>query len=248
MSFFTEKSKCGASMIVDNTLHQELINKADINYFCGGAFSNATMTIRRDEVCELTYEDLWKIRRILLDNHVHKIYTKHFGCWNLCCPPEFRNTLMTMKDSFDRQAFIPVQEYGTAENTVEGEIGHIIDFRVVEVPDMFRWEDAGDFISEVVPVYDTEGHRRCVPAQEDGVDNAYINNGSMCTVFPILIIGKDSFVIINFRNGKNCCRFHQGLAADDPFGNHLTSSILRQNGTLITHTERQMCIHSLARQ
>lgn len=52
----------------------------------------------------------------------------------------------TMKDTFDRQAFIPVQEYGTAENTVAGEIGHIIDFRIVEVQDMFRWESAGDHI------------------------------------------------------------------------------------------------------
>ena len=248
MSFFTEKSKCGASMSVDNTLQQELINNAGVNYFCGGAISNAAMTNRRGKVCELTYEDLWKIRRILLDNHVHKIYTKHIGCWNLCCPPEFRNTLMTMKDTFDRQAFIPVQKYGTAENTVEGEIGHIIDFRIVEVPDMFRWEDAGDFISEVVPVSDTEGHGRCVPAQEDGVDNTYINNGSRYTVFPLLIIGKDSFVKANFRNGKNCYRFHQGLAVDDPYVNHLTSSILRQNGTLIIHPERLMRIHTLARQ
>ena len=201
MSFFTEKSKCGAPMIVDDILQQKLNNKPGVNYFCGEAFSNATMTICRDEVCELTYEELWKVRRILLNNHVPKIYTKHFRCWNLCCPPEFRNTLMTMKDTFDRQAFIPVQEYGTAENTVAGEFGHIIDFRVVEVQDMFSWEIAGDHISEAVPVYDTEGHGRCVPAQEDGVDNTCINNGSRYTFLPLLIIGKDSFVKVNFRNG-----------------------------------------------
>lgn len=249
----------GASKIVENTLQQELINGAGVHYFCGGASFNGAMTNRKGNICELTYEDLWKIRQILINNRVPKPYTMYTssqntetkivtGYWTVYVQPELKQTLVTMLDLFNQPAFVPVEMYAADGNTVYGEIGRIGEFRFVEVQDMFRWENAGDYISKAVPVSETEGQGRCVPAQEDEIDNTFINDGSRYTVFPLLIVGEDSFVNVNFRNGKNCYRIRQGLAADDPFRNRQWCSIEWQYGTLITRPERLICIHTLAKQ
>lgn len=246
-----------ASEIEKNILLQDLHNGAGVHYFCGGASSNATMTNSIGNVCELTYMDLLKNRQTLIDNRVPKTYTMHTGCqntkpyavtgfWTVYCQPEIKQTLMTITDLFNRPAFIPVEQYAAGGNIIEGEIGRILDFRFVEVQDMLRWEGAGDYISKAFPVSDTEGQERCVSAQEDGVNNTYINNGSRYNVFSLLIVGNDSFV--KLQSYKSSCRTSHCLAADDPFGNHLISSIWWKYGIWITHPERLICIHSLARQ
>lgn len=247
-----------ASEIEENISLQDLNNGAGVHYFCGEASSNATMTNRIGNVCELTYMDLLKNRQTLIDNRVPKTHTMHTGYqntkpyaetgfWTVYCQPEIKQTLMTITDLFNRPAFIPVEQYAAGVNIIEGEIGRILDFRFVEVQDMLRCDNAGDYIPKAVPVSDTEGQGRCLPAeQEDGVNNTYINNGSRYTVFSLLIVGDDSFV--NLQSYKSSCRISHCIAADDPFGNHLISSIWWKYGILITHPERLICIHTLARQ
>ncbi|WP_406043168.1 N4-gp56 family major capsid protein [Succinimonas sp.] len=251
----------GASNIVENTLQQKLLNGAGVHYFCGGASFNGAMTNHKGYDCELTYEDLLNIGKILINNRVPKTYTMYTGsqntnphtvtgCWTIYCQPEMKQTLMNITDLFNRPAFIPVEKYATGVNIIEGEIGRILDFRFVEVQGMLRWENAGASIniSKAVPVSGTEGQGRCESAQETRINNTYINNGSRYTVFPLLIVGEDSFVNVNFRNGKNCYQIRYGLAKDDPFRNRHWCSIEWQNGTLITRPERLICIHTLARQ
>ena len=235
----------GASEIVEDVMQLELINGAGIDYYCGGATSNNTMTNNGTTPCELTYKDLLKLRQTLVDNKVPKTYKMFTGSqntdtrtvaggWTIYCQPELRQTLMTMTDLFNQPAFIPVEKYAAGGNIVEGEIGRILEFRFVEVQEMLRWEGAGAAVSNN--------------------DETYVNDGTKYTVFPLLIIGEDSFVNINFRGGKNNYRIYQQMpgqgaaSADDPFGKHGWWSIQWWYGTMITRPDRLICIHTLAKQ
>ena len=234
----------GASEIVEDVMQLELINGAGVDYFCGGATSNNTMTNNGTTPCELTYKDLLKLRQTLVDNKVPKTYKMFTGSqntdtrtvaggWTIYCQPELRQTLMTMTDLFNQPAFIPVEKYAAGGNIVEGEIGRILEFRFVEVQEMLRWDSAGAAVSNN--------------------DETYVNNGTNYTVFPLLIIGEDSFVNINFRGGKNNYRIYQQMPgqgaanADDPFGKHGWWSIQWWYGTMITRPDRLICIHTLAK-
>jgi N4-gp56 family major capsid protein len=234
----------GASEIVEDVMQLELINGAGIDYYCGGATTNATMDNDGTTPCELTYKDLLKLRQTLVDNKVPKTYKMFTGSqntdtrtvaggWTIYCQPELRTTLMTMLDLFGNPAFIPVEKYAAGGNIVENEIGRILEFRFVEVQEMLRWDNAGAAVSNN--------------------DATYISDGTNYTVFPLLIIGEDSFVNINFRGGKNNYRIYQQMPgqgaanADDPFGKHGWWSIQWWYGTMITRPDRLICIHTLAK-
>ena len=218
------------------------------------------MSNRTGNVCALRYQDLLKLRQQLVDNRVPKTYKMFTGSqntdtrtvaggWTIYCQPELRTTLMTMLDLFNQPAFIPVEKYAAGGNIVEGEIGRILEFRFVEVQEMLRWDGAGASTT-VTAASGTEGQQGYTPAV---IDETYINDGSKYTVFPLLIIGEDSFVNINFRGGKNNFRIYQQMpgqgaaCTDDPFGKHGWWSIQWWYGTMITHPDRLFCIHTLAK-
>lgn len=227
----------GASKIVEDAMQIDLINGAGLNAFAGTATSNDTLADVPD------YKFWLKLSRDLVDNEVKKHYKMFTGSqntdtrtvgggWTVYCPPEFRTTLMMTKDLHDRPAFIPVEQYAAGGNTVENEIGKILDFRFVEVKDMLRWENEG-------------------PAASDD----YINNGTKNTVFPLLIIDDESFVSIGFRSGgaKQNFEIIQKMpgaetadAHHDPYGEHGFWSIKWWYGTMIRRPERLCCIHTLA--
>ena len=237
----------GASEIVEDVMQLELINGAGVHVYCGAATSNATMDNNGTTPCELTYKDLLKLRQTLTDNHVPKTYKMFTGSqntdtrtvaggWTVYVQPELRQTLMTMVDLFNRPAFIPVEQYAAGGNIVEGEIGRILEFRFVEVQEMLRWEGKG-----------------ASTTHSSVADETYINDGTKYTVFPLLIVGEDSFVNINFRGGKNNFRIYQQMpgqgaaSVDDPFGKHGWWSIQWYYGTMITRPDRLVCIHTLAK-
>ena len=255
----------GASEIVEDVMQLELINGAGVNVYCGGAISNATMT-GGDTPCELNYKDLLKLRQTLTDNHVSKTYKMFTGSqntdtktvaggWTVYVQPEMRQTLMTITDLFGKPAFVPVEKYAAGGNVVEGEIGRILEFRFVEVQEMLRWDGAGasTTLQAATEASGTEGTEGYVPAQEAVLDEAYVNDGSKYTVFPLLIVGDESFVNINFRGGKNNFKIYQQMPGqgaaniDDPFGKHGWWSIQWYYGTMITRPDRLVCIHTLAK-
>lgn len=258
----------GASEMVEDFIQLELINGAGVNYYCGGATSNATMTGGTTAPCELTYKDLLKLSKMLVDNRVEKSYKMFTGSqntdtktvaggWTIYVQPELRQTLMTIKDLFNQPAFVPVEKYAAGASIVEGEIGRILDFRFVEVQEMLRWEGAGatTTLQAAVEESGTEGQPGYVPAQDAVLDEAFVNNGSKYTVFPLLIIGDESFVNISFRGGKDNFKTILKMpgretadAHHDPYGEHGFWSIKWWYGTMITRPEKLFCIHTLAKQ
>ena len=254
----------GASEMVEDFIQLDLIAGAGVNYFCGGATSNATMTNRTGNVCELTYKDLMALQRTLVENKVPKTYKMFTGSqntdtktvpggWTIYCQPELRHTLVTMLDLFNQPAFVPVEKYAAGGNTVYGEIGRIGEFRFVEVEEMLRWENAGASTT-VTPASGTEGQQGYTPAV---VDETYVNNGSKYTVFPLLIIGDDSFTNISYRGHSTKSPNFQIIqkmpgeetanAMHDPYGQHGFWSIQWWYGTMIVHPEKLICIHTLAK-
>ena len=51
--------------------------------------------------------------------------------------------LKGMTDLFGNKAFISVQHYADAGTVLNGEIGSIDNFRIVQVPEMLHWAGAG---------------------------------------------------------------------------------------------------------
>lgn len=79
MSHFTREALRGANEIVEDVLQIDLINGASANtYRPGTASSDATM----DKTSEITYKDLVKIARKLVDNRVPKQYKMFTGSTN----------------------------------------------------------------------------------------------------------------------------------------------------------------------
>lgn len=240
-SHFTREALRGANEIVEDALQIDLINGAGVVYYCGSATSDETM----DATCELTYKDLIKLSKMLDDNHVpthYKMFTGSTntdtrtvdGGWSIYCGSEVRETLMSMKDLHDRPAFIPVEQYASGVTPVKGEVGRIYKFRIIEVPEMMHWEGAGATATE---------------------ETAVENNGTNINIYPMLIIGSESFTTIGLRTDGRTHKFEimskmPGQATadkNDPYGRTGWWSIQWWYGTMITRPERLFLIKTVAR-
>jgi len=238
---FNREAVRGANEITEDCLQIDLINGAGVNMWCGGATSNATMTA----TSELTYKDLIKLSKELDDNHVSQTYKMFTGStntdtrtvaggWTIYCGSEMRETFMSMLDLHGRPAFVPVEQYAAGTEPVRGEVGRVYKFRIVEVPEMMKWAGAG---------------------ATAGADDAVSTTDGKIDVFPLLIIGNESFTSIGFRtngktfNFKTIEKMPGEATADrnDPYGETGFWSIKWWYGTMILRPERLFCIHSVAR-
>lgn len=238
---FTREALRGANEIVEDALQLDLINGAGVVYYCGGGTQDNTM----NESCELTYKDLIKLSKELANNHVpthYKMFTGSnnidtrtvSGGWTIYCGPEMRETFMAMKDLHDRPAFIPVEQYAAGADTVKGEVGRVYKFRIVEVEEMTHWEGVGATASD---------------------STTYENNGTNYNVYPLLIIGDESFTSIGFRTDGKTHKFdiirkmpgEATATREDPYGRTGFWSIQWWYGTMILRPERLFLIKSVAR-
>jgi N4-gp56 family major capsid protein len=83
--------------------------------------------------------------------------------------------LKGMKDLFNNKAFIPVQHYADAGTVLNGEIGTIDAFRIVQVPEMLHWAGAAQ----------GGRHQPRLPLDHDHGTDKY-------DVYPMLVLGDDS--------------------------------------------------------
>jgi len=141
--------------------------------------------------------------------------------------PELVPTLRELVDPFNQPAFIPVEKYGAATTPVEGEVGAIADFRVIVVEEMMNYPGAGANVS-------TNG-------------GVYRNTNGKYDVFPMLVVGSESFTTIGFQTDGKSTKFtifHKkpGLeTADrvsDPFGELGFMSIKWYYGSMVLRPER----------
>ena len=248
----------GAVQLTEAVLQRDLLAAAGTVLFAGAATSNAQVT--GEVVPEVpgvspeipasvvTYQNLMRLDQILNDNRTPKqtkiivgsrmIDTKTIPSGRVMfIGSELVPLVRGMTDLFGNEAFIPIQQYGDAGTIMNGEIGSVDAFRIIVVPEMLHWAAAGD------DVVDNPGYRTSM----DGTDEKY-------DIYPMLVVGDDSFVTIGFQTDGKTVKFsvmtkmpgRETADRNDPYGETGFSSIKWYYGILIKRPERIGLVKTVA--
>ena len=231
----------GANEITEDALQIDLINAAGIVKYAGNATSNAT--VGADDL--VSYSDLMHLAIDLDNNRTPKHTTAITGtrmvdtrtipaCRVAYIGSELLPTFKAMKDLHNNPAFIPVEKYAAGGATLNGEVGSVDNFRLVVVPEMMKWAGAG---------------------ADASADSANYETGNKFDVFPILVIGNESFTTIGFQTDGKTVKFkitHKkpgDETADraDPYGETGFMSIKWYYGFMALRPERIALIKTVAR-
>lgn len=230
----------GANEINEDALQVDLLNGAGTVRYPGAAMTAADI----DKNTVVTYGDLMRLS-IDLDNNRTPKSTKVItgsrmidtrtisGGRVMYVGSELIPTLRAMVDGFNQPAFIPVEKYGAAGTILNGEIGAIDAFRIVVVPEMQHWANAGKPLAG-----ETEYHG----------DTNY-------DVFPMLVVGDESFTTIGFQTDGKSVKFKilskkPGEATadrNDPYGKTGWMSIQWWYGFMALRPERIALIKTAAK-
>lgn len=231
----------GANEITEDALQIDLINSAGIIKFAGNATTNAE--VGADDL--VTYTDLMRLS-IDLDNNRTPKHTKVItgsrmvdtktlpAARVMYIGSELLPTLYRMKDLHDNEAFIPVQKYAAAGEALRGEEGTVAKFRIVVVPEMMKWAGAG---------------------ADATADSANYETAGKFDVFPMLVVGDESFTTIGFQTDGKSVKFtithkkpgKETADRNDPYGETGFMSIKWYYGFMALRPERIALIKTVAR-
>lgn len=231
----------GANEITEDALQIDLINAAGVVKFAGNATSNAT--VGGDDL--VSYTDLMRLSIDLDNNRTPKHTTIITGtrlvdtrvlpaARIMYCGSEMIPTLRAMKDLHNEKAYISVEKYAAGGNTVLGEEGAVDKFRMVIVPEMVKWAGAGADASADATCYET--------------NNKY-------DVFPMLVVGDESFTTIGFQTDGKTVKFKithkkpgdETADRNDPYGETGFMSIKWYYGFMVLRPERIALIKTAAK-
>lgn len=231
----------GANEITEDALQIDLLTSAGVIKYAGAATTNATV----NAASLVSYGDLLRLSIDLDNNRTPKHTTQITGTRMvdtrvlpaarvMYVGSELLPTLKAMKDLHNNPAFISIEKYASGGNTVTGEVGAIDQFRIVVVPEMLKWAGAG--------------------APSTGDTTSYSTAGKF-DVFPMLVIGDQSFTTIGFQTDGKSVKFkitHKKpgeATADrtDPYGETGFMSIKWYYGFMVLRPERIGLIKTVAR-
>lgn len=235
----------GAVEMVEDILQKDLIAAAGVTVYPGAATAIAEVTAEGATPDELNYKTLMRADQILTDNRCPKntkvitgsrfIDTKTLpSCRIAYVGSEMVPTLKAMEDLFGNKAFIEVQQYADAGTVLNGEIGSIDNIRFIQVPEMEHMAGQGATV---------------------GANPGYRETGGKYDVYPILIVGDDSFSTIGFQTDGSKLNFNiinrkpgkETADRNDPYGKTGFSSIQFWYGFLCKRPERILVIWSVAK-
>lgn len=226
-----------ANEMTEDALQIDLLNGAGVIRFGGDATSTATITGENGATASLiSYEDLMRLEIDLDDNRCPKntkmitgtrlVDTKTIEAARyMYIGSELIPMVKKMVDTFGNQAFIPVQQYGSAGTLALGEIGSLGGFRIINVPEMLHWAGVGASVT---------------------TNDGYRESGGKYNVYPMLVVGSGSFSTIGFQTDGKTVKFsikHSKPESDiayakDPYGETGFMSIKWYYGSLILRPER----------
>lgn len=234
----------GAVQIQEAQIQMDLLAGAGVELFAGAATADDEITGEGATPSLVTYADLMRMDQILTDNRTPRNTTIITGSRFtdtrvipasriLYVGSELVPHLKTMKDTFLNKAFIEVQHYADAGTLLNGEIGSIESFRVVQVPEMLHWAGVGAAVTTNPGYRETDGNY---------------------DVYPMLVVGDDSFTALGFQNdgkklGVNVMTRNYGKEAmdyNDPYGKTGISSMTWYYGMLVYRPERIGVFKSVA--
>ena len=241
----------GANEITEDALQIDLLSSAGVVRYGGAATSTAEVTglgATIDLVSVPSYEDLMRLSIDLDDNRCPKntklisgtrmVDTKTvYAARYMYIGSELVPSIRRMKDLHDNQAFIPVQQYAAAGMTATGEIGSVDQFRIIVVPEMMHWEGAG-----------------AAEGANDGSGGPYRTDGANYNVYPMLVVGSESFTTIGFQTSGKTVKFkitHKKPGKEtadrtDPYGETGFMSIKWYYGFLLQRPERLAVVKVVA--
>ena len=235
----------GAVEITEDVLQKDLLLAAGVVVYGGAATSPGTITGEGATPSLVDYNDLMRLSTVLDDNRTPKqtkvitgsrmIDTRVISSGRVMyIGSELVPVVRAMKDLFNNAAFIPVAAYGDAGTILTGEIGTIDQFRLVVVPEMLHWAGVG--------------------AVATGANPGYRATAGKYDVFPMLVVGAESFTTIGFQTDGNTVKFQtivrkpgkESADRNDPYGETGFSSIKWWYGILIMRPERIAVIKTIA--
>lgn len=221
----------GANEITEDALQIDLLNAAGTLRYAGTATSNATVN-----ATVVTYSDLMHLSIDLDNNRTPKhttvikgsrmVDTKTINAARIAyIGSELLPLFKAMKDLHNNPAFVSVEKYADAGNVVNGEVGAVDQLRLVVVPEMMKWAGAG---------------------ADATANTTHYKTGTKFDVFPILVVGAESFTTIGFQTDGNTVKFkiiHKSpgeATADrnDPYGEMGFMSIKWFYGFMALRPER----------
>lgn len=233
----------GATQLTEAVLQKDLLANAGVVLYAGAATDKDEIigeVVGGAPASIISYRNLMRLDAILTDNRTPKqtkvivgsrlTDTKVIPAGRVMfVGSEVVPVLKGMRDLFDNKAFIAVQHYGDAGTLLNGEIGSIDAFRIVQVPEMLHWAGAG------AEVTTNPGYRTSVVGGDERYD-----------VFPLLVVGDDSFATIGFQSDGKTVKFSiltkmpgaDTADRNDPYGESGFSSIKWYYGFLAKRPER----------
>lgn len=239
----------GAVQLTEAVLQKDLLAAAGTVLYAGAATSDDEVTGEGAAPSVVSYKNLMRLDQILTDNRTptqttiitgsRMIDTRVIGSTRVMyVGSELVPELKAMKDLFGNKAFIEVQHYGDAGTLMNGEIGSIDKFRIIQVPEMLHWAGAGAEATSANPGYRT----------------STVNGTEHYDVFPMLVVGDDSFTSIGFQTDGKSVKFtvmtkmpgKETADRNDPYGETGFSSIKWYYGILVKRPERLALIKTVA--
>jgi N4-gp56 family major capsid protein len=239
----------GAVQLTEAVLQKDLLAAAGTILYAGAATSDDEVTGEGTTPSVVSYKNLMRLDQILTDNRTptqttiitgsRMIDTRVIGSTRVMyVGSELVPELKAMKDLFGNKAFIEVQHYGDAGTLMNGEIGSIDKFRIIQVPEMLHWAGAGAEATSANPGYRT----------------STVNGTERYDVFPMLVVGDDSFTSIGFQTDGKSVKFtvmtkmpgKETADRNDPYGETGFSSIKWYYGILVKRPERLALIKTVA--
>ena len=241
----------GAVQLTEAVLQADLLAAAGVVHFAGAASTNGTVTGEGSTPSVVDYDDLMRLSIILDNNRTPKqtkvitgsrmIDTKTVMAGRIMyVGSELIPLLRKMQDPFNDPAFIPVHKYADAGTVLNGEIGTVDAFKIIVVPEMLNWTGAGATATGA-----NLGYRTGTP---------HGGSGTRYNVYPMLVIGAESFTTIGFQTDGKTTKFDittkmpgkETADRNDPYGETGFSSIKWYYGILILRPARIALIKTVA--
>ena len=245
----------GAHKMTEDVLQKDLLAGAATVLYAGAATTDSEITGEKVVSGAVTippsivsFRNLTRLDQIMTDNRTPKqtkvitgsrlTDTKTLPSGRVMyVGSELMPMLREMRDVFGNPAFIAVQHYADAANVLNGEEGAIGPFRIIQVPEMLHWAGTG------ATVVNNPGYRSTKVGSTERYD-----------VFPMLVVGDDSFSTIGFQTDGKTVKFdittkmpgNETADHHDPYGETGFSSIKWYYGILIKRPERLAIIKTVA--
>lgn len=235
----------GAYQINEDALQIDILNSAGLVRFGGAAVNKQTVTGEGATISLLTYSDIRKMSIDLTNNGAPMKTTLQTGtrltdtrtingARFAYIGSELQPMLEKMVDDFGKQAYVHAHQYAAGTKLAEGEVGSIGQMRFIVAPKMLHWAGAGAAVTANTGYRETDGKY---------------------DVFPVLLVGDDSFNTIGFQTGGSTSKFkikHVMPESDiaygehNPFGEKGFTSIKWYYGFLAVRPERICVSHVVA--